>query len=112
MLRGSVNKPIPVWRASVYCGSFLFLLISSYAIHASDSSRSVTGMVSKYCVTCHDAELKKGGLDLDVLGGKDVAGQADVWERVVRKLRARQMPPAGKDRPDERTYDAIVSELG
>src|SRR5206468_12760857 len=32
-------------------------------------------------------------------------------ERVVRKLRARQMPPMGKDRPDERAYDAVVSEL-
>jgi len=68
-------------------------------------------MVSKYCVTCHDAEVKKGGLDLEALSGKEITAQPDAWERAIRKLRARQMPPVGKDRPDERTYDAIVNEL-
>src|SRR5206468_10107741 len=54
---------------------------------------------------------KKGGLDLDSLSREDVTQQPDVWERVVRKLRARQMPPMGKDRPEERTYDEVVSRL-
>ena len=111
MLRVSVKKPIPVWRAGVYWSPFLLLLISSHSINASESSRSVTGMVSKYCVTCHDAEVKKGGLDLDALSGKEITAHPDAWERAIRKLRARQMPPAGKDRPDERTYDAVVTEL-
>ena len=36
----------------------------------------------------------------------------DVWEKVVRKLRARQMPPVGqKDRPDDATYDAVIAYL-
>jgi hypothetical protein len=111
MLRGGVNKPIPVWRASVCWGSFLSLLIFSYSINASESSRSMTGMVSKYCVTCHDAELKKGGLDLEALSGKEITAHPDAWERAIRKLRARQMPPVGKDRPDERTYDAVVTDV-
>jgi hypothetical protein len=40
-----------------------------------------------------------------------VPRHADVWEKVVRKLRARQMPPVGKERPDEATYDAVVASL-
>jgi hypothetical protein len=71
----------------------------------------VTAVVNNYCVTCHDSEVKKGGLDLDRITHGDVTSHMDDWERVVRKLRARQMPPDGKKRPDERTYDAIVLEL-
>ena len=35
----------------------------------------------------------------------------EAWEKVVRKLVARQMPPAEALRPEERTYDAVVSAL-
>ncbi len=71
----------------------------------------VTALVNQYCVTCHDREVKKGGLDLESISRADLAQHADEWERVVRKLRARQMPPLGKDRPAERAYDAVVSQL-
>ncbi len=74
-------------------------------------SSPVTAVVNKYCVSCHDSEVKKGGLDLDSLSGEGVTQHPDVWESVVRKLRARQMPPMGKDRPEERTYDEVVSRL-
>ena len=55
--------------------------------------------------------MKKGGLDLDSIKLEDVTQHPDVWERVVRKLRARQMPPLPKDRPDDRTYDDVVRQL-
>ncbi|HYV30982.1 MAG TPA: DUF1587 domain-containing protein, partial [Candidatus Binatia bacterium] len=71
----------------------------------------VAAVVNQYCVSCHDGEMKKGGLDLDNLSHADVTQHADEWERVVRKLRARQMPPLGKARPGERLYDATVAHL-
>jgi hypothetical protein len=71
----------------------------------------VATVVNKYCVSCHDGEVKKGGLDLDRLSHEGLTQHSDDWERVVRKLRARQMPPMGKDRPEERTYDEAVSGL-
>ena len=68
-------------------------------------------LVEEYCVTCHDQEEKKGGLALDLISA-DVAEHQDEWEKVVRKLRARQMPPVGrKERPDDATYDATVGYL-
>ena len=71
-------------------------------------SRSST----RYCATCHDEDEKKGGLALDTVALQDVSQHPDVWEKVVRKLRARQMPPVGKkDRPDEATYDAVIASL-
>ena len=39
------------------------------------------------------------------------ATNAEVWEKVVRKLRGRMMPPPGRPRPDEATYDSVVSYL-
>src|SRR6185369_9198553 len=68
-------------------------------------------MVQQYCADCHDREVKKAGLDLDSLSPEDVTQDPDAWERVVRKLRARQMPPSGKNRPEESTYAEVVSRL-
>jgi len=68
-------------------------------------------LVDDYCVTCHDEFEKKGGLALDSIVA-DVSKQPDVWEKVVRKLRARQMPPVGKkERPDEATYNTTIAYL-
>jgi hypothetical protein len=67
--------------------------------------------VDKYCVTCHSARLKSGGL---VLENADVAGLAEnveIWEKVVRKLRAGVMPPQGAPRPDATTLKALVTSL-
>ncbi len=72
---------------------------------------AVSKVINQYCLTCHDSETKKGRLDLESLSHEAVAQNSDAWERVVRKLRARQMPPLGKDRPDERTYDTVVAQL-
>jgi hypothetical protein len=55
--------------------------------------------------------VKKGGLDLDQLSRAEVARNPADWERVIRKLRVRQMPPVGKDRPDERAYVEVVTRL-
>ncbi len=74
------------------------------AIHAA--------LVDEYCTTCHDETEKEGGLALDGVVLQDVSRHPDVWEKVVRKLRARQMPPVGKkDRPDEAAYDAVIASL-
>src|SRR6266536_681068 len=71
----------------------------------------VPALLKAYCVSCHDAEMKTGGIDLESISQEDWTFHPDAWERVVRKLRARQMPPAGKKRPDERTCAATVAAL-
>ena len=67
--------------------------------------------VQRYCLTCHNDRTKSPGLSLE---GADVShpGESpEVWERVVRKLRTRSMPPQGVPRPDEATYKTLVSYL-
>jgi hypothetical protein len=50
-------------------------------------------------------------LALDAIVKANVTEHPEEWEKVVRKLRPRYMPPAGLPRPDEKTYDAVVSSL-
>ncbi|MXY18224.1 MAG: hypothetical protein F4Y57_14870, partial [Acidobacteria bacterium] len=64
----------------------------------------VRAVLDRYCVTCHNGQLRTAGLALDALDVEHVTGHAETWEKVVRKLRARAMPPAGRPRPDEPTY--------
>lgn len=68
-------------------------------------------LIDEYCVSCHDEDKKKAGLALDTVAAHPVPQHADVWEKVVRKLRARQMPPVGKPRPDEAAYEAVIASL-
>ncbi len=68
-------------------------------------------LVDEYCLSCHDKDHEKGGLVLETVAVHDVAQHPEVWEKVVRKLRARQMPPIGKERPDDGTYEAVVRFL-
>lgn len=68
--------------------------------------------MSEHCFTCHDHETKKGDLDLESLTHQDLTQQSAAWERVVRRMQARQMPPAKrKDRPTEPEYQATVASL-
>ncbi len=67
--------------------------------------------VDTYCVTCHNQRLKTGGLTLDDVNVADPATHADVWEKVIRKVRGGVMPPAGVPRPPAEARTALVSHL-
>ena len=72
-------------------------------------------LVKQYCIACHNERAKAAGLDssrkltLDTLDLAQVGDDAEVWERVVRKLRAGMMPPVGSPRPDKATFDSLMS---
>ena len=68
-------------------------------------------LLDKYCVTCHNERLKTAGLLLDKMNVDHVGAEAKAWERVVRKLRSRAMPPAGRPRPDRAGHDAFIASL-
>ncbi len=68
-------------------------------------------VIDRYCVTCHDDRRKAGELVLEGLDFARIGSNADVWERVLRKLRVGMMPPPGLPRPDGATLDRLVSWL-
>src|ERR1051326_8768539 len=75
-------------------------------------AQQVKAVVDQYCVGCHDDQLKKGGLDLESISRADIREHSGEWERVIRKLRSRQMPPIGKERRPAKAYDEGVARLG
>jgi Protein of unknown function (DUF1592)/Protein of unknown function (DUF1588)/Protein of unknown function (DUF1585)/Protein of unknown function (DUF1587)/Protein of unknown function (DUF1595) len=76
---------------------------------ASIAAGAPQAVLERYCLGCHNAKVKTGGLALDPAA--DVSRQQEVWEKVVTKLRARYMPPPGLPRPDDATYDGLVQSL-
>src|SRR3954470_9218635 len=68
-------------------------------------------LLRTYCVTCHNDRLKTGGLALDPSDLPHVANRPEVWEKVVRKLRAGLMPPAGAPRPERVAYESLTGWL-
>ncbi len=86
----------------------LWLVAVSSGLSADPAYREV---LEKYCVTCHNQRLKTAGLTLDNLDLATVSTQAEVWEKVVRKLRSGTMPPVGMPRPDAATYQRLAGWL-
>ena len=72
---------------------------------------SVRPFISDHCVKCHDSESRKGDLDLVALSAQPTDGREEVWEKVIRRLRIRQMPPPGKKRPGENAYNSALRKL-
>src|SRR5437899_8164583 len=84
----------------------LFLAAIASALPAPERA-----VVNKYCVGCHNTKANTAGLALDSLGAEEIGKHPEAWEKAIRKLRARYMPPAGLPRPDERTYDSLVATV-
>ena len=68
-------------------------------------------MLDQYCVTCHSERLQTGGLVLENRDMVNLSADGEVWEKVLRKLGAGQMPPAGLPRPDQATKSTFVASL-
>src|SRR5207244_217358 len=84
---------------------------SSGASVASPSSAANRAVAEKYCFSCHNQKLKTAGLALDALDFDRISANAEIWEKVVGKLRAGSMPPPGRPRPDAATARALTTSL-
>ncbi len=67
--------------------------------------------VNRYCIACHNEKLRTADLLLDKSNIDNVSEDAEIWEKVSRKLRARAMPPVGMPRPDKDGYDSFIRYL-
>ena len=78
---------------------------------AAAEPESAQATIAEYCVECHNDRLKTAGLALDTMNVAKAAENPAAWEKVVKKLRGRMMPPLGRRRPDDRTYNTLVTYL-
>ena len=78
---------------------------------AAQTPPSPRALLDTYCVACHNERLKTAGVELDTVDVTNVGRSAEVWERVVRKLRAGTMPPVGRPHPEKAATRALVAWL-
>jgi hypothetical protein len=75
------------------------------------SAEQQWAVVDRYCSECHNAAELAGGLSFERLDRSNMHTHAEVWEKVVRKLRGGLMPPPGEPRPAEREVAQLVGFL-
>jgi hypothetical protein len=68
-------------------------------------------LLDKYCVTCHNSKTKIAGLTLDTADLNNVPNNAEMWEKVIKKLRTGAMPPLGMPRPEKANVDEFLTWL-
>jgi hypothetical protein len=78
---------------------------------AASSAIAHRATLDKYCISCHKAPTPVAGLRLDTLDTANFESNGATWEKLARKLRNREMPPAGMPRPDAATYDTLVTYI-
>ncbi|MBM3558877.1 MAG: DUF1592 domain-containing protein [Alphaproteobacteria bacterium] len=85
----------------------------SLPVPAHDRAVEAQAIVDKTCAACHNerAQSQNGNLSLDGFEVSKAAAQREVSERMIRKLRAGQMPPAGARRPSEDQLTALAEAL-
>jgi hypothetical protein len=69
--------------------------------------------IDRYCIGCHNSKLRTGGLALEeaAVPAGNPAAHPEIWEKVIRRLRVRSMPPAGLPRPGEAAYTSAIGTL-
>jgi Protein of unknown function (DUF1592)/Protein of unknown function (DUF1588)/Protein of unknown function (DUF1587)/Protein of unknown function (DUF1585)/Protein of unknown function (DUF1595)/Cytochrome C oxidase, cbb3-type, subunit III len=95
----------------LFAGGVLCLAAPQGSGHGVSMDPQPRAVIDQYCIACHNDGLKTAGLSLSSAGADDPGDNPDVWEKVVRRLRARRMPPPGLPRPDDATYDAVTASL-
>jgi hypothetical protein len=86
--------------------SLTAVVLLGMALEAQDRA-----LLDKYCVGCHNQKAKTAGLMLDTLDFSHPGDHAEIWEKVVRKIRAGMMAPSGMPRPDRASLDAFAGKL-
>ena len=117
------------WTALVEMGSVVLFALGCLQAQPANTPVDVQrAVVNRFCVSCHnenlvqssdyspnpsalESQLRMVGLTLDTMDMAKVGQNAATWEKVVRKLRTRAMPPQPMVRPDEATYNGLVSWL-
>ncbi len=79
--------------------------------HAPAGPADGRAVIENYCLECHDDDHQKGDLTLETFDPSKPEQRPEVAEKMIRKLRAGMMPPAGKDRPADGSLDALAVSL-
>ncbi len=116
-MRKSMARKVVITAALVVFGIGASLVAQTAAPpvgSANADAAKYRALVNKYCVSCHNARTAnpaEGPINLEGTAFGDLLGHAGTWERVLRKLSVRAMPPPGTPRPTEAEYAGFTGWL-
>ena len=103
------------WLAGVSCAVGIVSadskVFSQPANQVAQRPASQWSTIETYCLGCHNPGVRAGNLLLSELSADSVPANAEIFEKAVRKLRGRQMPPPGSPQPSQQEIDALVGWL-
>lgn len=84
------------------------VLVAMSAVGALAQTKTLT---DQYCVSCHNDKLKTAGFSLQGLNPDQAQDHAEIWEKVISKLRAGEMPPPGVPHPEKAAAEAFTVKV-
>ena len=107
VLSGARAEVGPVWqKASIHKASQGVM-----GGHEGSGDVSLNDVIQNTCVRCHNERRLSGNLSLVGFDADEADQNAEIAERMIRKLRAGMMPPVGARRPGGDTLQTVVEEL-
>ncbi len=107
----AARQVAPAPAAAAPQGALVSRPAPSHVVDATLSAATQTELITTYCATCHSDRAKAGGLSLASFSAMRAQEQPQVVEKIIRKLRAGMMPPAGAKRPDAATIASLTTAL-
>src|SRR5262245_44008205 len=110
LMRSLARASVVVLLVSGSIASLASLAARGESLEPSEPSPP-RAVLDQYCVGCHNQRVHTAGLALDSVDITEPAAHPEIWEKVVTRLRAGSMPPAGRPRPDAATYRDVAVQL-
>jgi mono/diheme cytochrome c family protein len=98
-------------RAQAVLGLLIAVACLAPIAQAQDPADAQLATVKQYCAGCHSDKAKMGGISFQGITAESIAKDPELFEKAVRKLRGRVMPPPGAKQPDGKTVDSLVAFL-
>jgi hypothetical protein len=116
------GRAVPKWVAVTLLAATIFPSKSALSqtsaqpvptSQAANAPHALTprGLVEQYCVVCHNQKTLTAGVSLEGIDFSNPAANAAIMERVLRKVRTGEMPPAGMPRPPAPVLTAFTKSL-
>ena len=108
-MRRPLFLPIYSMVSMPYVVRARFVLLCAASVSLAAAPAGSVAVLNQYCNGCHNSKVKAGSFVFDPAAAP--AKNPEAWEKIVRKLRSRSMPPDGLPRPDEATYVSLQAAL-
>jgi mono/diheme cytochrome c family protein len=111
MTKTPIASIVLIFLAGVLIASLAGVFTASPAAPAAQTSDVQLATIKQYCVGCHNDRAKTGGVSFEGITSASIGEHAELFEKAVRKLRGRVMPPPGARQPEPAAIDSLVAWL-